>query len=396
MADTYTIETKPHGHGDVHQLLLREGVLADWQAVGIKWVFFLQDTNVLVLNSVLPALGVSKKRDLDMNSICVPRTAGEAAGAITKLVNEATGEELTINVEYNQLDPLLRATINPDGDVNDPETGHSPFPGNVNNLIFKLDSYKRVCEGEAQGVVPEFVNPKYADEQRERFKKPTRLECMMQDFPQLMKEELPQGTSKVGFVSFPKWLSFNPAKNSLEGGVGLIKNGNPPGTVAAAEANYYEVFATRMIDFGTTFTGDAATVDIKGLPQALGPYIYISPDIALTTENFKPGFSGGLTMDRQSALQIEGQGSVSFKGVELDGDLTIELVAGAHLTLEGTKIHTGKPSIENLSDDEPPFLAIRGYNLSRAGDRVTIQITEPGNWVVKASPDKVHRLRRWR
>lgn len=31
-----------------------------------------------------------------------------------------------------------------------------------------------------QGLVPEFVNPKYADASKNRFKKPTRLECMMQ------------------------------------------------------------------------------------------------------------------------------------------------------------------------------------------------------------------------
>ena len=35
---------------------------------------------------------------------------------------------MTVNVEYNQLDPLLRATSHPDGDVND-DTGFSPFPG---------------------------------------------------------------------------------------------------------------------------------------------------------------------------------------------------------------------------------------------------------------------------
>ena len=34
----------------------------------------------------------------------------------------------TLNVEYNQLDPLLRATTQPQGDVND-ATGFSPFPG---------------------------------------------------------------------------------------------------------------------------------------------------------------------------------------------------------------------------------------------------------------------------
>ena len=52
-------------------------------------------------------LGVSVDRDYDMNSLCVPRRAGEAAGAITTLTRK-NGESLTINVEYNQLDPMLR------------------------------------------------------------------------------------------------------------------------------------------------------------------------------------------------------------------------------------------------------------------------------------------------
>ena len=32
-----------------------------------------------------------------------------------------------------------------------------------------------------EGAIPEFVNPKYKDEERTQFKKPTRLECMMQE-----------------------------------------------------------------------------------------------------------------------------------------------------------------------------------------------------------------------
>lgn len=43
------------------------------------------------------------------------------------------GREMVINVEYNQLDPLLRATGHPDGDVNC-ETGFSPYPGNINQV----------------------------------------------------------------------------------------------------------------------------------------------------------------------------------------------------------------------------------------------------------------------
>jgi hypothetical protein len=45
----------------------------------------LQDTNALVINSVVPALGVSVARGFHMNSICIPRLAGEAAGAIARL-----------------------------------------------------------------------------------------------------------------------------------------------------------------------------------------------------------------------------------------------------------------------------------------------------------------------
>jgi UDP-sugar pyrophosphorylase len=78
-----------------------------------------------------------------VNSLAVPRYAKQAVGAITKLVYTGSEEdagvlttvanaltfsssgkkEMTVNVEYNQLDPLLRATVSPEGDVNDPITG---------------------------------------------------------------------------------------------------------------------------------------------------------------------------------------------------------------------------------------------------------------------------------
>lgn len=94
---------------------------------------------------------------------------------------------MVINVEYNQLDPLLRASGFPDGDVNC-ETGYSPFPGNINQvsswaytlalirklfkfldvlymmffnmqLILELGSYKEELQ-KTGGAIKEFVNPK--------------------------------------------------------------------------------------------------------------------------------------------------------------------------------------------------------------------------------------------
>jgi hypothetical protein len=49
-----------------------------------------------------------------MNSLCVPRVAKEAIGAICCL-QQPDGTSVTINVEYNQLDALLRDSGYPDG-----------------------------------------------------------------------------------------------------------------------------------------------------------------------------------------------------------------------------------------------------------------------------------------
>jgi UDP-sugar pyrophosphorylase len=81
----WAVDTKPHGHGDVHHLLYKTGLSDKWDKEGKKFVVFLQDTNLLVVNSVVPTLGVSVHQKFIMNSICIPRLAGEAAGAITRL-----------------------------------------------------------------------------------------------------------------------------------------------------------------------------------------------------------------------------------------------------------------------------------------------------------------------
>lgn len=78
-------------------------------------------------------------------------------------------------MEYNQLDPLLSSQGDCKGDVADPSTGYSPYPGNANNIVIEMGAYARTLRGEDQGVVIEFVNPKYKDETRTEFKKPTRV-----------------------------------------------------------------------------------------------------------------------------------------------------------------------------------------------------------------------------
>jgi UDP-sugar pyrophosphorylase len=89
------------------------------------------------------------------------------------------------------------------------EQGYSSFPGNINTLIFKIPDYvERLAE--TGGVIPEFVNPKYANAERTQFKAPTRLECMMQDYPKLCSKQ----KGSVGFTTYPTWFCFSPAKNN--------------------------------------------------------------------------------------------------------------------------------------------------------------------------------------
>lgn len=40
--DERSIETKPHGHGDVHFLLHTSGLAQRWLSQGLSWVCFFQ------------------------------------------------------------------------------------------------------------------------------------------------------------------------------------------------------------------------------------------------------------------------------------------------------------------------------------------------------------------
>ena len=235
-ADPFALLTKPHGHGDVHALLHSSGTAAAWAAAGLEWVCFFQDTNGLVFRGLVPALGVSAARGFDLNSLCVPRRAGEAIGAIARLqAADPSTPPLTVNVEYNVLDPLLRATVCPEGDVND-ASGFSPFPGNINQLVARLPTYAAALAA-SRGVVGEFVNPKYANAARTAFKSPTRLECMMQDLP----HALPAGAA-VGFTVVNQvWAAYSPVKNSRPDAAAKAAAGEPTHSATAAEADTYRV-----------------------------------------------------------------------------------------------------------------------------------------------------------
>jgi UDP-sugar pyrophosphorylase len=323
-----------------------------------------------------------------------------------------------INVEYNQLDPLLRSQGDCKGDVADPSTGYSPYPGNANNIVIELGAYAKTLRGEDQGVVLEFVNPKYKDETRTDFKKPTRLECMMQDIPKLFQKELGNSVN-IGFTMFDRWFTFSPAKvrtninpyeftrahlcntenltwksffffsffqNSLESGVEAAEKGNnAPGTMSSAESDKYIQNQRKMKFSGVDVPVDDIDdlVPVAGIPVTSGPRIVLCPAFAVSQEEILEKIQGDDNkITKRSSLVLEGH-NLSIKNLDLDGALVIRTGDDTHVSVDGLKVQNkGWELKENEAGTEyPETVAIRGYTMTKHETREYL-LYEDGSYVI--------------
>ena len=321
MKDKLLIETKPHGHGDIHYLLYKSGKVRDWISQGKKYLVLFQDTNILAFNCIPSAIGSSIKLKLDINSICVPRKPKDAIGAICKLVKN-DGTSFTNNVEYNQLDSLLREKYNKEGDVPNKD-GISDFPGNINIIVFKLDTYIKALE-ETKGLIPEFVNPKYTDETRTKFKSPTRLECLMQDLPKLLKSG-----ENVGFTSYERWFCFSACKNNLNDACNKLKKNQSPESAFSVEQDIF-IFNKRIMEIIGKLeieeTEKPNEVEIEGCKIKFGPKIIIYPDFAPTVTELKEklmNMKNKIKMTNNSTLVLKKDVKIE-EGINLNGFCEIE------------------------------------------------------------------------
>jgi len=391
--DPYKLETKPHGHGDVHTLMSNSGTAGKWLASGIQFIGFLQDTNALVFRSMIASFGVSSTEQLDCNSMTGPREPKREMGAIMRL-KRADGTSITNNVEYSMLDALLIATGSPDGDVAGTDgSGLSPYPGNMNQLIFKLDNYIKSLESEEPGVAktcPEFVNPKYKDATRTGFKKPTRLECMMQDLPRLFDDG-----AKVGFTTImgngltaereaaiaASWgagtdaaliksrISFySPVKNNVKDAAGKQRKGQVPGCAAVGETDVYAAHCKVLLALGCNIGAPLPRTYGEGDEAITAndwPHISIAPALCLTTATLQEVFPtpGQVVVASGSTLVLDGPGKVIIESLELDGALRVTAEhPDSVVRIRGLKVKNGGCRFVPIDSDEPvEMLQIRGY-----------------------------------
>jgi UDP-sugar pyrophosphorylase len=266
----------------------------------------------------------------------------------------------TVNVEYNQLDPLLRASGFPDGDVNDPDTGYSPFPGNINQLVFQLDNYVHVLE-RSMGLMPEFVNPKYSDDTKTTFKKPTRLECMMQDFPTVLNNTECQ---KVGFTSVVASLCFSPVKNATEDGVKLQEQGTQPGTAATGEADQYGAWR-KMLDSIGCNVETAKEQTYRGITVHPGPAIVIKPSFACCPGELEARFPmpTAVNISARSTLFVRGSG-VIIESLNLDGALFIDY-GDEKVTIKDLTVQNAGFVRVPAEDSSDEIIKMRGYYIEQ-------------------------------
>ena len=98
--NTLLIETKPHGHGDIHYLLYHSRKAEEWISKGKKYMVQFMDTNALSFNCIPASIGASVKYNYDVNSIVVPRRPKDEIGIICR-INRKDGTSVIQNVEYN-------------------------------------------------------------------------------------------------------------------------------------------------------------------------------------------------------------------------------------------------------------------------------------------------------
>ena len=166
-------------------------------------------------------------------------------------------------------------------------------------------------------MIPEFVNPKYADEAKTCFKAPTRLECMMQDYPKLLQG----GKDCVGFTMYEAWYCFSPAKNNCTDAINCNKKGLPMFSPASAEFDMYNWNIKMMELAGAKITRAQEGEEFAGVKLNFGPKIMLEPSFALTFKQIRDKFAGQTEISARSSVVLGGDALSQKQVLILDGTL---------------------------------------------------------------------------
>ncbi|SBT73701.1 UTP--glucose-1-phosphate uridylyltransferase, putative [Plasmodium ovale] len=321
--DTFHFSKKPHGHGDIHSLIEKHVQLDYLIQMGYKYLYFFQDTNALAMKVLFVCLGVSIEKQLHMNFLAISRKPGEEIGTICKLTS--LGKSMNVvNIEYNIFESILNCTS--EREILDTD-GCSLYPGNTSAILFEITRYNEILK-KTNGVVPEYINPKYTDSSREHFIHPTRLESMMQDFAFLyFLNGDEEKKNKVGVTELNRFLCFSTVKNNSLHAKKKIKNNIHPECMYSAESDlYYSNCA--FIALACMYNQKNLRLEkmemkmFNGVQYFMPPKVLIEPQFAFTLTHLIKKIKGNITIRNNSTLWIKSDAIIT--NLFLDGALIIE------------------------------------------------------------------------
>ncbi|MCM8813541.1 MAG: UTP--glucose-1-phosphate uridylyltransferase, partial [Candidatus Omnitrophica bacterium] len=249
---------------------------------------------------------------------------------------------------------IIRASLVNSGDTADPTTNRSPFHGNTNALVFKLDPYNKVLKETNGRAVPPFINPKYDGPEKVEFS-PLRSESMMQDIAKRL------GPQEIGTTNFSERQEvFSATKNDPTD----PKNANKKysETLAASESAFYLIMRKILSIAGVTIQveSDRPYITRHGVKIDPSAMVTISRHFALTVHEAISKISGGAITPR-SVVHIEGK---LFKNVNTDGTLHITDPFGV-VSLENVNVaNAGWERIPvTAGKGKESHLEMRGYEM---------------------------------
>ena len=234
--------------------------------------------------------------------------------------------------------------------------------------------------------MPEFVNPKYADDTKTAFKKPTRLECMMQDYPKLLSSN-----AKVGFTVLERAAvrEYSPVKNATADGAAKVRAGLAGACPATGEADLY-AFNCDLLSVGGMDVAPAERRTFLDVPVDLRPRVCLSPFFGLTEDDFETCVRGG-SLGAAASLVVEGRGSVVLEDVHVRAGSALRVTTGpgTKLVVRGLVVDNAGGGLVALTDAEladaavPEAVRIRGFKYVPREER-HLDFREAGDFVVTA------------
>jgi len=267
-------------------------------------------------------------------------------------------------VEYNQLDALLKGSgVKDEVDSN----GFSKYPGNINVLVFEAQSYANELK-KSQGIISEFVNPKYKNSEKNLFNKPTRLECMMQDYPKCLGHD-----AIVGYTQFERWTSFSAVKNNVTDAQAKQKSTGAAESGSTGEGDIYYANRRLLHSAGVEVDVDGKEEVFSGIKVQVGARVVLHPSFGLTQAEIRSKVKGKVKISNKSTVVLEGEHITLGDDVEIDGALVVKAPHG-DVTLTNLHVKNDGWNFEPIDQKESKSTdqkyLIRGYTLKKNAQSV--------------------------